>query len=370
MDGSILGCGVLAPSDPQWKAVLGEFVHDFYHLPGYAAICAAPAQGEAIAFHVEDRGNHLFVPMIARPLPDFGDQGLRGWRDASSPYGYPGPLIALEAGAPSAATAFAARAIRALLERMHEMKILTAFVRFHPLLETPLEPFAATGALILHGRTVSIDLRQSADQIWQGMRRNHRNQITELRQAGGSVVARDANWSHFDQFLQAYQATMDRVGAEQSYYFHRSYYEGLRAALGDTAHLFVVKIRDRIAAAAILTEVCGIVQYHLAATFSEFVRQHPHKLLCHEVCLWAKERGNHVLHMGGGVGGKEDDLYNYKAGFSKSRHPFHTWRASSDAALYQRVNSLWQEKARPDAIDPGFFPPYRQLSQAFKDLSQ
>jgi hypothetical protein len=206
------------------------------------------------------------------------------------------------------------------------------------LLDTPLDPFAATGELIRHGRTVAIDLRLPIEQIWQEFRRNHRNNITQLREAGDIVAEPDPDWVHFDEFLQAYRATMDRVGAEQSYYFQESYYQGLRAALGNRAHLFVVKIRDRIAAAAILTEVCGIVQYHLA-----------------------KERGNRLLHMGGGLGGQEDDLYNYKAGFSKLRHPFYTWRACCDVDLYKHVNSLWEEKLRPDSLDPSFFPPYRQL---------
>src|SRR5260370_41732536 len=99
--------------------------------------------------------------MILRPLPDFGDQGLRGWRDASSPYGYPGPIIASRVGGSPTDPLFSARAIDVLLARLQELKVLTAFVRFHPLLETPLDPFSATGQLIRLRRTVSIDVRPS-----------------------------------------------------------------------------------------------------------------------------------------------------------------------------------------------------------------
>jgi hypothetical protein len=361
MDRGSLPVNVLAPSDPKWMAVLGQFVHDFYHLPGYAETCARPIQGETIAFHVDDDGNQLFLPMIVRPLPDFGDRGLEGWRDASSPYGYPGPLIAIGDGGSVAGSMFPARAIHALLDRMQELKILTAFVRFHPLLDTPFDAFAATGELIHHGRTVSIDLRLPTEQIWRQTRRNHRNQITQLRQSGEVAVQHDPGWSHFDQFLRAYQATMDRVGAQQSYYFDPSYYEGLRETLGERVHLFVLRIRDRIGAAAIVTEVCGIVQCHLAASFNEFVKDNPQKLLFYEICLWAKERGNRVLHLGGGVGGREDDLYHFKAGFSPLRHPFHTWRACCNITLYKHVISLWHKTFRPESVDPIFFPPYRQL---------
>jgi hypothetical protein len=361
MDRGSLLADVWAASQAQWTSLLKQLEHDFYHLPGYVTTCAQLLQGEAIALHIEDDGNHFFLPMIARALPDFGDRELEGWRDASSPYGYPGPIIAIRDRGSAADSKFPARAIDALLERMHALKILTAFVRFHPLLDTPPDPFAAAGELIHHGRTVSIDLLLPAEQIWRQMRRNHRSQITQLRELSDVAVERDPDWSRFPLFLQLYQATMDRVGAQQSYYFERSYYDGLREALGERAHLFVLRVGDRIGAAAIVTEVCGIVQYHLAATSDEFVKHHPHKLLCHEVSLWAKDRGNRVLHMGGGLGGQEDALYHFKAGFSPQRHAFYTWRACSDIALYKRINSLWQERVRPDSIDPTFFPMYRQL---------
>src|SRR5215471_13009014 len=361
MDRGSLRADVLTPSDLQWISLLEQVEHDFYHLPGYVATCAGPMQGEAIAFHVEDDGNHLFLPMIVRTLPDFGDRRLDGWRDASSPYGYPGPIVSIRDRASTAGAMFPARAIQALLQRMQELRILTAFVRFHPLLDTPADPFAAAGQLIHHGRTVSIDLRLPAEQISRQMRRNHRSQIAQLHQLSGVAVERDANWSHFALFLQAYKATMDRVGAQQSYYFEPSYYQGLRDALGDRVHLFVLRVGDRSGASAIVTEVCGIVQYHLAATSDEFVKHHPHKLVCHEVSLWAKGRGNRVLHMGGGLGGQEDDLYHFKAGFSPLRHAFYTWRACSDVGLYKLISSLWQERVRPDSIDPTFFPMYRQV---------
>ena len=357
----------LLPSDGRWMALLGRCIHDFYHLPGYAETCAKPIDGaEAIAFDVQEGERHLFLPMILRPLPDFGDPRLQGWRDASSPYGYPGPLLVTGDGEPGHRASFAAEAVRALLQHMQQLRILTAFVRFHPLLDTPLEAFSTSGEVLLHGRTVSIDLQLPEEQIWRDTRRNHRTQITQLKEAGAEAIV-DPDWRHLDAFLAAYQATMDRVRAQQSYYFERSYYEGLRRALGERAHLFVLKLRDRTAAAAIITEVCGIVQFHLAATFSEFVSQHPQKLLFHEVCRWAKHRGNRVLHLGGGLGGKEDELYHFKAGFSPLRHPFHTWRARCEPGVYDRALALWQERARPASVDPSFFPPYRQLQASRAD---
>jgi hypothetical protein len=65
-----------------------------------------------------------------------------------------------------------------------------------------------------------------------------------------------------------------------------------------------------------------------------------------------------VFHLGGGKGGRNDSLFEDKAGFSPNRHPFHTWRLVTDREAYRRLVA----ERRPDA-DPadmtGTFPPYR-----------
>jgi hypothetical protein len=76
---------------------------------------------------------------------------------------------------------------------------------------------------------------------------------------------------------------------------------------------------------------------------------------------WAKSRGNRVFHLGGGVGGSEDSLFRFKAGFSQQRHPFHTWRMVADETVYRRLVKRWESRhgAEADGLD-GFFPAYRK----------
>jgi hypothetical protein len=82
------------------------------------------------------------------------------------------------------------------------------------------------------------------------------------------------------------------------------------------------------------------------------------ELLYDEVRRWCKQRGDRLFHLGGGKGGRNDSLFEYKAGFSPSRHPFHTWRVVADPGAYEKL----VHRNRPDA-DPadrtGTFPPYR-----------
>jgi hypothetical protein len=117
---------------------------------------------------------------------------------------------------------------------------------------------------------------------------------------------------------------------------------------------------NSIAAAVMLVETDGIVEYHLMGVNEAFVSEGPAKLILHVARGWAKERGDRYFHLGGGVGGANDSLLRFKAGFSPLRFPFYTFRVIVDPKEYRR---LAHEHA--PASDPsdsrGFFPVYRQV---------
>jgi hypothetical protein len=80
--------------------------------------------------------------------------------------------------------------------------------------------------------------------------------------------------------------------------------------------------------------------------------------MMHFVAGWAKARGDRTLHLGGGVGGRADSLFHFKAGFSPLRHRFRTLRVVVDEDRYVALVS-----ALDAGLDPsdraGFFPLYR-----------
>jgi lipid II:glycine glycyltransferase (peptidoglycan interpeptide bridge formation enzyme) len=126
-----------------------------------------------------------------------------------------------------------------------------------------------------------------------------------------------------------------------------------------------VELDHQIACAGIFTECCGILQYHLSGTKTEFLKQAPNKLMLDYVRFWAKERNNQVFHLGGGLGGAKDSLYHFKAGFSKERYPFLTMRLIMEQNKYFDLVKL---RAQDLKIDPEvllqskFFPAYRASS--------
>jgi hypothetical protein len=352
-----MNAGFVGPDSPRWAQVLSEVEHDFYHLPGYLVLSARQEQGEPAAFLAEEGGSRFLVPLVLRPVSPGPSGGGGRWFDATSPYGYPGPLLVEEDR--SEGGDFLARAVGAFTEGLRRRQVVAAFLRFHPLLPLPPGPFTRAGCLVRHGETVSIDLTLSPEEIWGRVRENHRRHIKQASKKGQTARI-DEHWQNFDTFIDLYYETMRRARADQYYFFSRDYLAGLRQALGDRLHLCVVEQGGQVISAGLFTETCGMAQYHLSGTREDFLADHPLKTMIDFVRRRAQERGNRVLHLGGGRGGKEDSLFHFKKGFSKTLHPFFTWRAVLDRPAYHALVGRWEARAGAKADGPeGYFPAYR-----------
>lgn len=342
----------------RWAQTLSSLRHDVYHIPSYLGFAARRQEiGTAIAFIAEQDDHRFFVPLIVRRIPDALAGRSEPIFDATCPRGYPGALI--ETGPGRAGDDFVDRAMEAFHDRLRERSIVTAFVRLHPLLLPPLAQLRQGGRVVEHGASVSIDLTLSADDMWRQTRTNHRRDIGRAKKQG--MVARiDEDWSRFDDFVDVYQQSMVRLGADDSWRLSHEYLADLRASLGGLIHLCVAETGTDLAAAAILTEVDGIVEYHLAGTADAHVADSPSKLVVDFVRQWARSRANRIFHLAGSVR-SGDSLSHFKAGFSPLRHPVASWRIVSDAPAYAGLIKHWDSSAGtavPGSDD--YFPAYRR----------
>ena len=335
---------LLGVDAPEWEAVLRTAPHDFYHLPAYVALCAAQDRGEPRAIFVSGAGRAMLLPLVIRSIEG-------GGFDATSPYGYPGPI-----GIGTDDPAFLRAALAAAAQALREAHLVSAFIRFHPLFN-PMPP-EDIGTLVRHGETVGIDLTLTPEELWVQTRAGHRRDINRTLRLG-YVARMDEDWSHLASFEHMYRATMTRVGAAPFFFFDDAYFDALRHALGASLHLCVVEKDGVVAAAGLFVETRGIVQYHLSGTDDAFRDVQPTKLMLHFVRAWARDRGNHVFHLGGGVGGDDDSLLWFKTGFAPAGHSFATLRIVLDEAEYERILA-----ARDPLLDPtarsGYFPLYRE----------
>ncbi|NUQ61539.1 MAG: GNAT family N-acetyltransferase [Pirellulales bacterium] len=348
------------PGDRLWQECLDQMPHDFYHMPGYVRLSAEFEHGEPIAFFAEEGGNRLLVPLILRPIQIDGVADAES-SDATSPYGYPSPLVH-GAQEDNVSAAFLERALGLLLSELRARGVLSVFLRLHPILPLPQGPFRRHGVLVHHGETVFVDLTQSEEELWHQTRKNYRSRISRARESG-AVAAMDQECNSLDDFIEIYWETMRSVAAADSYFFSRQYFYELKDVLDGALHLGTVRIGDSLACAGLFSEVGGIVEAHLVGSRREFARQEPMKLMMDFARRWAKDRGNRVLHLGGGRGAANDSLFQFKAGFSKLRSDFLSWRAITDMAKYNALVGRWTERhgVEPDGPE-AFFPAYRKSS--------
>jgi CelD/BcsL family acetyltransferase involved in cellulose biosynthesis len=335
---------LLSPDAPEWGAFLRDAVHDFYHIPAYARLSAKTEGGDPCAVFVEDGPSRLLLPLVLRGV---GDETRR---DATSPYGYPGPLVA------EGDDAFAREAMASAARLLADEGVVSLFVRGHPLIGPALP--AELGTVVEHGPTLSADLTLSPEELWRRTSSMHRNQIQKSLRSGHRVFL-DEGDGRLSDFAALYRETMQRVGAADYYLFTDDHFRELREALGPRLRLCVVEIEGEIAAGGLFVETGPFVQYHLSATSARFRREGPTKLMLHFAREWAQERGVRRLHLGGGVGGAEDSLFAFKAGFATDRHCFRTLRVVTDPAAYARLVGAHDPAADP-ADARGFFPLYRR----------
>jgi hypothetical protein len=357
---SALRQSFLTADDRAWSEALRAAAHDVYHFPGYARLCGRMEGGDARAFVASDGPCIFFVPLIVRDVPGQLRNG-QDLRDATVPYGYPGPLITYGDGVSDMdRRAFLHRAVGAFIDALREQRIVSVFARLHPLLPVDPTVLGLFGSVVPTGDTVAIDLSLPEETLWRQMRSNHRRDISKAKDRG-DVAERDAAWAGLDAFVRAYRETMARTGANPYYLFADGYYHALREALGDHIHLWTVRAGSDIVAGALFTECGGIVQYHLGGTAERFLAGNPLKLLFHRAAEWFKMRGNRWLHLGGGVGGASDSLLHFKRGFSPRTFPFYTWRLVLDVDMYDELVARAGRTAAPGAQPPTFFPAYREL---------
>jgi len=332
---------LLEPAAREWKETLQQVGHDMYHVPDYVVLDARLYGGEPAAFHYEKDGRRLLIPLILRDIPG------TGLKDAISPYGYPGPVSSSNDGA------FSAAACAALVDTLRDAGIVSAFVRLHPLLRGP--DLSSRGTLVHHGETVSMDLTVSEEEMWKQTRADHRNHINRAKRAGTEIVFDD--WDRLGEWVEVYHDNMRRVGATSYYFFTRDHLQALHDAVGDRMHLVVALEDGEVVGGNTFFTYDGIATGYVSST-RRAPKRYADELLYDSVRRWCKSRGDHVFHLGGGKGGANDSLFSYKAGFSPSRHAFHTWRVVADPVAYERL-----VRDRRPAADPAdlttTFPAYR-----------
>ena len=336
--GNKLGVSVdVITSAASWrKAIADVGAHDFVHTYDFHAASEANGDGSPIGFALRDdeRRTQAFWPLLRREI-DGGEEF-----DLTSVYGYAGPLF--RESAPEGP--------QKLLVGMAEHGAISVFSRLHPLFDDRITDDPGKKAI---GEVVSIEI-SPADDPPKSYRTNHKRNIARMLAQGFTTrVVNDAN--AFRRFQPLYEAAMDDLDASECYYFKQPFYEGIRTASDFQSFIIFAELAGREVAAVLFTLSGNIMQYFLSATLPEFRQAAPSKLIIAEAHRIAAAEGLKHLVLGGGVGGRRDNLFHFKYGFSKCVRTQHIFRRILDS---ERYAALCAAKGI-DAGGTDFFPAYR-----------
>ncbi|NLF26219.1 MAG: GNAT family N-acetyltransferase [Deltaproteobacteria bacterium] len=352
------------PHDPRWAEFLAKCPHGVHHQPAYVKLAAKHEGGEAAAFWARCQGCELLIPLVVRDLPK--ETSLQGLRDAATPYGYAAPLIyplTNKVGVNKPCTVEDLNRATLLLECLRgecsRCGIISVFSRMHPLLSTPLTPFKRCGSLVAHAETVYVDLQSSETSVlWRQLRRAFRKSIRQLLNQGFTGVVDE--FGHLPQFYEMYLDTMRRRRAKPFYFFDWDYFETLVGTPTLEPHLCsVLNPEGELVAAILYLGTAGTLEAFLGGWRESYSHLAVSKLSYWFMIEWAQQQSRECLHLGGGVGGADDSLLNFKRGFSPLSAPFYTWRLICDAEKYQAAVQAWVSQSK-FSVEESFFPEYRR----------
>jgi carbamoyl-phosphate synthase large subunit len=372
---------LIGADDPAWDERLNDVPGDVYHTAEYHRFSRDSGEGEPFLAVVTDRGRGVAWPYLLRRVADLDGLAGSDATDVGSVYGYTGPLLwGSTRGDPFLSSAWAE-----VVALWRQQRAVSAFTRFHPLLgnEFVAERSAARldmgehevkadprpirsevygrgrGVVVPTGLTVSVDCTLD-DVVARDLYARALRQHINAARSAGLATEYDDDWAALPTFTRIYRETMVRNAAASSYFFDETYFRRLRAALDGHIHLLVTRMGDAVAAAGLFTDYNQIAQAHLIATDYGLGAPSPSKVLLDDARVWARQRGNTVLHLGGGRGGRHDSLFRFKREFSPRRHLFSTGRWILDPTLYADLAEAYRSAlSSRGPTDQSFFPAYR-----------
>ena len=281
------------------------------------------AEGVTHTLVIKDgQDNALRVPLIVRPI-----EGTP-YRDAISPYGYPGGAVDGLSEVPKEAVDW------------RGTQLVSIFVR-----DRVSAPRCFAGGTE-RNEVFFIDPRLPVE--FREMHCRHIRRNLRLGFVSTAREAREVPREEREGFQAAYRQTMVREGAGLRYFFSDAYFEELFAS--PCAWLVTTRAPDGgVASAALGVRSDGMLHYYLGGTVDAHLARSPAKNVF-ETLVELCTRLGLTLHLGGGVR-PGDGLEQFKRGLANASSRLYTHELICEPTVYAQLSE--------GRTGSDFFPVYR-----------
>lgn len=318
-----------------WNQYLSSFTSkqkDTYYTEEYVRLYETDAERALCYVYTEDDKCFL-MPFLSRLFTHNG----KTYYDFETAYGYGGPIYNTDNAS------FLCKAWTTFMDYAKQNNYVCGFVRFHPLLNN-VDGFEQVGKLYLDRKTIAIDLSKGIEATWMNEIHTKNRNVIKKGEKNGLHFIVDDNFEYLPEFIELYNSTMDKLNAEDFYYFPISYYENLQNNIKDS-FLGVVEHDGNIIAAAIFFYSQPYGHYHLAGSDRSALNLSPNNFLLWNAAKELTRRGVQTFHLGGGTDGKEENsLYQYKRKFSKNEYQFSFGKLMLNQTVYDSIVEEWTAK--------------------------
>lgn len=346
------------------KRLLNMTMKDVHALHGYCSLYYRLGEGVPHLFYYQiSEEQKIAYPFMKRKiqLPFLKTNETEPLFDIITPYGFGGPLI--EPLAEGVVAEFRA----AFEDYCKNENIISEFLRFNPMLANHryLEPFMD----VLYDRdSVYIDLTRNEEEMIKHIHKNHLRNIAKAEKKGLTFALAQEElaeeWS--EQFYELYKETMDKLQAEQYYYFSAQFVRDFLNNLPKNSFIAAVFLNGEMIAGALCMHEAGVIHYHLGGSRVHHLNLGTNPNLFYNLALWGKNQGFSALHLGAGHR-QGDSLFQFKHRFNLGGTAgFYIGKKVHNEEIYKHLCQAWENYYEQPL--GSFFPGYRTKSSKIVGL--
>ena len=322
----------------EWTKLLKVLGYsDIYHTFEYTSLDSERMGGVANLIIVNMPTGIIGLPVIFRKIPN-----ENCYIDAVSVYGYNGVLTSSSITSDDFASG-----VKKIKAALAERDCVSFFNRESNFTRYRLPESIETG------KVLAVDLMQAPEVYEKSLAEGHRQEIKALRKLNYTVVKSKDIKAILD-FHEVYEQTMLRRGAKINYFFSVNYFESVLKIHSSAPDLRADYHEGKMVAGAIFITQGDHMYYMFSGSILGVSHYPAMKLILDQVIRENLNNGKKLLHLGGGLGGKQDSLYQFKYGFGKVILPFYTTQWILMPEVYNRLSAHV-------LTETGFFPKYRSV---------